>query len=58
MHNDRMEDELLDISDDDILVEETQINNSLNSFSRDLIERLGIRNTNKGTEAATLNEQT
>ena len=49
-------DRLLDLSEDE-LVRETQTIDSPDTFSKDLIQRLGICHTVQGTETACINEQ-
>ena len=52
-----MDDSMLDISDDKLLVKETQLSTSPKSFSKRLINCLGINNQQgPGTEIASLSE--
>jgi len=52
-----MEDDILDLSEEDILVRETQKQDSPDTFSKGLIDRLGICWSNQGSEATNLIEQ-
>jgi len=45
-----MDDSILDMSDDEIIVKDTQDSFSPKNFSKNIVNRLGIKSHNRGTE--------